>query len=114
MKHLTIVSLVTGALTFFGAGPLRAASLTISTSQNWSAITTGSGAGGQPDSTDAITVQGGATLTVDVTNGVCASIQLGGSQSGNNGGLTFQSGKLVTCAGNVVLGQGNQFGTLNM
>src|SRR6266542_4727096 len=114
MKHLTFVSLVAVALAFFGAGALHAASLTITASQNWSAITTGSGAGGQPDSTDAITVQNGATLTVDVTTGACASIQLGGSGSAGTGGLTFQSGKLVSCAGDVILGQGNVFGTLNM
>src|SRR5213596_1973887 len=101
MKHLTIGSLVAVAMAFFGAGPLRAASLTITASQNWSAITTGSGAGGQPDSSDSITVQNGATLTVDVTTGACASIQLGGSGSGGTGALTFQSGKLVTCAGNI-------------
>src|SRR5436309_11318656 len=114
MKYLTIVSLVAGAMAFVGAGPLRAASITITTSQNWSTITTGSGAGGQPDSTDAITVQNGATLTNDVTTASCASIQLGGSGSAGNGGLTFQSGKQVNCVGDVTLGQGNAFGTLNM
>src|SRR6266498_2716804 len=114
MKHLTFVSLVAVALALFGAGALQAASLTITASQNWSAITTGSGAGGQPDSSDAITVQNGATLTNDVTTATCASIQLGGSGNAGTGGLTFQSGKLVNCGGDVTVGQGNVFGTLNM
>src|SRR2546422_4176962 len=88
--------------------PLRAATYTVTTNQNWSAFSP------QPTSADAIVVQSGATLTADVTNGICASIQLGISGGGNSGTLSFptQAGKVVTCTGNVTLGQGNQPGTL--
>jgi hypothetical protein len=53
------------------------ASIVIIADMNWSAIASGTGPGGQPSSSDAIFVQNGKTLTVDVNNGVCLSLQLG-------------------------------------
>ncbi len=49
--------------------------IVIITDTNWSAITTGSGAGGQPSALDTITVTNGSTdLTVNVSNAVVGSI----------------------------------------
>ena len=84
--------------------------ITISSSIKWSQITTGSGTNGQPAVGDTVIVASFATLTVDVTNGVCASIQLGQLQyNGGNfiagpGKLTFNAGSKVTVSGAVTLG----------
>src|SRR5262249_13815759 len=106
MKKLAVVVAMM-TLAWFGIEPIRAATYTVSSSQNWSAFSP------QPTSADAIVVQNAATLTVDVGNGDCASIQIGVSGSGD-GTLSFQNGKQVTCAGNVTLGQGSSAGTLLM
>ena len=66
------------------------ATVTITANTNWSAITTGTG-GGQPTSADAVIVKNGATLTVDVSTGVCASIQLGVNAVGSNGAAKWAS-----------------------
>ena len=70
---------------------LQAATVTISANTNWSAITTGSGPGGLPSTADAVIVRGNSTLTVNVTNAVCLSIQIGGTSGGTSGAgtLTF-------------------------
>jgi len=84
---------------------------------NWSAITNGSGPGGQPSSIDTILVYQGSTLRVDVTNAVCASIQL--SQTGQGPGtLVFNAGSRLTVSGTVTMGVNNgsagSFGTVTM
>ncbi len=81
-------------------------------SMNWSAITNGSGPGGQPGSGDTIAVYQGVTLTVDVTNGVCASIQLAPVSGNGPGSLVFNSGSQATVSGAVTLGvSGGSAGT---
>ena len=67
------------------------ATINITSTINWSAITGGSGAGGQPTSADIINVYSNRTLTVDVSNAVCGSLQLGRLNSSSNsyGMLTF-------------------------
>jgi autotransporter-associated beta strand protein len=100
------------------------ATITITTSVLWTSITTGSGAKGQPSSSDAIVVKGGGSLTVDITSATCLSVQLGESintaPTGSNAGdgtLTFTNGKTITCSGNVTLGEsiiGGRKGTLIM
>src|SRR5437879_5400452 len=99
VKRLTLLSLIAVALAWLGTGPLQAASITVTTSKNWSALTGGSGAGGQPNSSDAITVDNSAILTVDTNNAVCGSLQLGISGGGGDGTLSFNAGKVVTCSG---------------
>src|SRR5437762_1321781 len=95
------------------ASRAEAAAINISVPTNWSSIVSGSGGGGQPDVTDTITVDGAsANLNVDVTNGVCASIVLGGTF---NGSLTFQSiTSQVTIGGTLTLGSGSGTGMLDM
>src|SRR5256885_2117245 len=107
MKRLTVLLWVAVALALFCVNSLQAATYTVTTSQNWSALSP------QPTSADAVAIQNGATLTVDVANGACASIQVGVS-GGGNGTLSFQDGKLITCAGSVVLGDGSSSGSLLM
>jgi len=89
--------------------------ITIGNSINWNAITTGSGTGGLPSSSDDIVISNGRTLTVNVANGVCASIQVGSTATtSGDGTLTFNSGSQVTVSGAVNLGMGNRRGTITM
>ena len=96
----------------------QAATISITSNTNWSAISTGSGPGGQPNSSDTIRIYNAATLTVNVTNGTVGSIQVGAPGiTGNYGILTFNSNAQVTVSGNVTVGgYGNtaRSGTINM
>ena len=69
-----------------------------------------------PAAGDTITVKGGATLTVNVTNGQIAAITLGGAApSAGQGTLAFSANtSAVTIAGALTLGSGGQAGNLNM
>ncbi len=90
----------------------HAATFTISSNTNWSAIV-----GGPPTSADAIIITNGATLTVDVSNAVCASIQIGTTTSTNTGTLSFNSGSQVTVSGTVTVGGSGgsgRAGSINM
>src|SRR5436190_8284024 len=110
MKKPTVLSLAIVGLALLGAEPLRAVTFTVTSSQNWSGFSP------QPTSADAIEVESGATLTVNIANGECASIQLGVAGAGD-GALAFQSGSVVTCAGDVIMGQAtspSQSGTITM
>ena len=84
---------------------------------NWSAITNGSGPGGQPGVADTLTIDQGATLTVDVTNGVCAAIQVSVAGQGS-GTLVFNTGSQVTVHGALTNGAagaaGGTLGTVTM
>jgi len=59
-----------------GIQVLQAATITVTSTKLWSTINTGTGVGGQPNSSDRIIVRNGATLTVDVASSVCKAIQL--------------------------------------
>lgn len=94
------------------ATPARAATFTITTNTNWSAIPSG-----PPLSTDTVTVKNGATLTVDVTNAVAATLNLGisGGASNGNGTLSFSAGTSVLSVGtSLVIGNGAKTGSINM
>ena len=68
--------------------------ITITSSKNWSAISP------LPTSSDAIVVKNDATLTVDVSNALCASLQLGsGSPSSGAGTLSFNNASQLTVSG---------------
>ena len=82
---------------------------TVTTSQNWSAFSP------QPTSADSVKVKNNTILTVDVSAGTAACIQLGlGTPTAGNGTLRFNSGKQVTVGGAVVIGNGTQTGTIDM
>lgn len=105
------------------AAPVFGATITITANTNWSAITTGSGAGGQPNANDVIVVKNNRTLTVDVANGIAGQITLGGGNPGGGPGtLRFNAGAAATISsagtpaqsGLLILGGGGQAGNLNM
>jgi len=105
-------SLIVWLLLFVVVGSVNGAIITITSDINWSAINNGSGPGGLPNNTDAIIIRGGHTLTVNVTNAVCASIQVGGTTIGTTGNgagnLTFSgTGANVTVSGLVQVGGWN-------
>ncbi len=84
----------------------------ISANTNWSAISP------TPTSSTTIEIRNGATLTVNVTNAVCASIQIGATASpGNFGVLTFSGANpQLTVSGTIQVGGfGNtaRSGTIN-
>jgi len=78
--------------------------ITVTTSKNWSDLAP------QPTSADLVVVRNAATLTVDVS-GDCCGIQLG-IAGGGSGLLSIPPGSVLTCAGNVTLGEGASYGTL--
>src|SRR5208283_2799201 len=92
MRRLILFSISILAVVLIYATEASAATITVGTSTNWSTLTGGSGPGGLPSSADAIVVNTAATLTVNVANAVCASIQLGGPTTGSGAGtLLFSS-----------------------
>ena len=92
------------------------ATILITANTNWNAITTGTGPGGLPSSIDVIVIKNGRTLTVNVSDAVCASIQIGSDVNPDkgNGTLAFNSGSQVTVSGNLTLGDAGQIGTITM
>ena len=73
----------------------------------WSATGTWTScAGGIPLAADTVQISGGFTVTVDVSNAVAASIQLGGPAVPSAGTLVFNSGSHVVVAGTVTIGSG--------
>lgn len=95
--------------------PLRAADLLITTNTLWSAITTGTGPGGQPGSADNITVRGNVTLTVNVANAVCNNLNIGSGGANNTTSiLLFNNGSALTVVNFNINGAQNRRGSLNM
>ncbi len=89
---------------------VKAGTITISSSTNWSSITTGSGLNGLPSVEDTITVQNRSTLTVDVSDAVCAEIQLGGNNGFlSTGTLLFNDASQVAVNGIVIIGNSGGF-----
>src|SRR5712691_413735 len=116
MKKFALQGFFICALSIAWGTHALAAIITVNKSINWSAL------GIAPTSADTVVVQKGATLTVDVANGQCASIQLGldsgtAGQRGN-GTLVFNAGSQVTVGGSVIVGDnasgGARTGSIDM
>ena len=94
---------------------LHAATYTVISSANWSAFPT------TPTTSDNIVVRNGATLTINVSDAVCASIQLGvdgmGAGFAGTGTLLFGAIGQLTVSGTVTIGaptDNNRSGTITM
>ncbi|MEN9665273.1 MAG: hypothetical protein RLZZ326_1636, partial [Planctomycetota bacterium] len=74
--------------------------IVISESTKWSAITTGSGLGGQPTAADTIVVNPGKTLTVNVTAAVAGGVILGTGAAGT-AALAFSTGTIGATFGSL-------------
>ena len=95
MKKLASLVLPGACLALFlaMAATGSAATITVSATMNWSALTGGSQLGGQPTPSDTVIVNNNAILTVDVANATCGNLQLGDSTNpSGNGTLVFNSG----------------------
>jgi hypothetical protein len=79
-------------------------------SGNWSATSTWSG-GVVPVAGDAVTIDGGFTVTVDVTGAACTSIQIGSTTTGT---LTFSGTSDLTVSGAITAGGSSAAGTITM
>ena len=93
---------------------IYAATFTAKQTGNWSASSTWS-SGSVPKAADNITIKSGITVTVDVTNAVCASLTLNDNVLGT-ASLLFNSNSLLVVSGTVTL-SGNASGynaVLNM
>ncbi len=91
-----------------------AASCVATTNGNWGTAGTWS-CGNVPVAGDTVTIQNGATVTLNVSNAVCASIQLGGTTPASGSGiLAFNSGSQVTVSGAITFGNGSRTGSINM
>ena len=88
----SITNLLLGSVSFGNT-------ITITNDLNWSQITTGSGTGGQPSSTDDIIVRNGHTLTINVSNGICRTLTLGTTTNNDDGSINFQSNSKITLIG---------------
>lgn len=94
-KHL--FTLLVLALLFIGVRSASGAIITVSGNTNWSALTVGVG--------DIVYVRNGATLTVNVSTAVCASLQIGGTTSDGAGTLAFSgTNPKITVSGLVQVG----------
>ena len=117
MKKFTLQRLFPFVLMLiFGINAL-AATKTTTQSGNWSSSSTWGGSA-TPVAGDNVIVDGGFTLTIDIANATCSSIQLGGSSLGTGTGtLILTSGTHLTVSGIVNVGPVNSnstAGSLNM
>ena len=110
---LLITSLFFIAANFsFAANRFAVANGNWSGTSTWSSTSGGLPGASVPQAGDAVTIENGYAVTVDVNTAACASVQLGIPSTGN-GTLTFLVNSILTVSGNVVLGQGSKTGSLN-
>gem|GEM_PF-3268576 len=93
---------------------LKAAIYIVNTDSDWSTATAFTAT---PTAADDIIVTAGATLTIDVADAVCASMQIGISGNGTAGTISFNAGSQLTVSGLISLGgtvNNNNTGTITM
>ncbi|MGG9972736.1 hypothetical protein ACQ33O_13170 [Ferruginibacter sp. SUN002] len=89
---------------------------TASVSGLWSSTATWGGSS-VPSSTDAVTINGNITVTVDVATATCASLAINPSNNNQTGTLQYDANGLgvLTIVGNLTIGgSGNRRGAINM
>ena len=74
--------------------------IVISSSMNWSQITTGSGVNGAPTANDSIVVNQGVTLTIDVNGAVAGGVTVGNGAAGT-ATLAFSTGTIGATFGSL-------------
>jgi len=101
--RFNFTSIVLIFISLFAFESIHAASFNAVVSGNWSSnLTWGTGSGVIPGSSDDVTVQGGLTVTIDISNAVASALQIGfnGANHGN-GTVSFNSGSSLTVSGTV-------------
>ena len=123
MKTKLVLPILALLVTLLGAATASAATTYYSAATgNWSSTSTwattdnGSGGHGPPTSADTVVVDETHTVTVDVNNAACASLQLGSSTSGNGAGtIAFNSGSQLTVSTTLTVGESSvRLGSINM
>ncbi|MCB0276120.1 MAG: T9SS type A sorting domain-containing protein [Calditrichaeota bacterium] len=110
MKKMAVVGFYLLVLMFCLGGNTFAATKISSQSGNWSSATTWGGS--PPVAGDDVIILGDFTVTVDIPNAACLSIQLGGSVlNAGTGTLLFSSGSRLTVFGAVNIGPFNNNST---
>jgi len=85
-----------------------------SSTSTWSASSNGSSGASVPIAGDDVYVERGYNVTVDADN-ACSSLTIGTNTSGANSSLIFNSNKVLTVSGSVVVGFNSSYkGTLDM
>jgi hypothetical protein len=105
-----------------GATTANATTFHSRTNGNWSSTSTwstsygGSAGTAVPGSGDVAMIEGGFTVTVDVNNATCTTLDLGSTTSGNGAGtIAFGSGSQLTVSGTVYVGADlSRTGSINM
>src|SRR6476620_7852414 len=93
------------ALFLFAAPSAYAANCTSAATGNWSAPATWATCGsGIPAAGDTVQIRSGHTVTVDISNAVAFTVQVGGITANPGGTLVFNSGSQLTVSGVVTLG----------
>ncbi len=111
MKNYISLTIITIFLVFFSITNASALTKVITQSGNWSAPSTWGGTS-PPISTDDVIINGGFTVTIDVSNAACQSLQLGGSVlNTGTGTLAFTALSQLTVSGIVNIGPVNNNGT---
>ena len=95
MKRLTALPLLTLLVTLLGTSSASALTrFSVATGNwnstgTWSATSGGASGASVPVAGDTVTIERGFTVTVDINNAACTSLQLGGAATANAGTLTF-------------------------
>ncbi|MEI7982509.1 MAG: hypothetical protein WCI71_12720, partial [Bacteroidota bacterium] len=117
MKKYPYIKLFILILVILDGTSAFAVTKTSSQSGNWSASSTWGGAA-TPSAGDDVIINGGFTVTADVANAECLSLQIGGSvQTAGTGVLSFTGGSVLLVNGLVNIGpfnNNNTAGSLNM
>ncbi|MDD8018054.1 MAG: T9SS type A sorting domain-containing protein [Bacteroidota bacterium] len=105
-RFTTVIFFTIISIMIFGMDVVGATKIS-SQSGNWSATTTWGG-NPVPVAGDDVIINGGFTVTVDISNAACLSLQLGGSALNTGSGtLSFTNGSQLTVTGAVNVGPFN-------
>jgi len=121
-KHIVSFSALSLGLCFLSldsaaATRYSAASGNWNATSTWSTTETGFGGASVPVAGDVVVISGGNTVTVNVANAACGSLQLGSTNGGGGAGtIAFNASSQLTVSGNVTLGGGSsaRTGTITM
>lgn len=81
----------------------------------WASTVNGTaGSATAPTATDAVTINGGVTVTVNITNAACSSLSINPSDNQTTGTLTFNANSTLSADNIIIGGNGNSIGALNM
>ena len=113
IKNSGRIAIMMLLLITLGHSKAHGANYVVTANANWSTCAQFTSA---PTSSDAITINYGVTLTVDVNTAVCGTMTIGSGATNAGAALAFNSGEQLTIASGLTLttGTGSKVATLNM